>query len=306
VRLEQAHKTNLDDSWNASNHNLNYLSQVITFQRCILGFIIRDINPQAIAQHREQGAGACKVLNPGNDLVAPLSFQLYPKPEFRGQQNRRDGKHSDAMIKYFRGLLDNTLDTTHCVAIYRGMWMFIKYKSDNKAYISDDQLDAMELYLYRGIKVPAEVLDGERIPQMCLCTGCQSWCRGDRRNDWLWEMQCLGKCYDALNGRLQWQMQRLFKIKLLHEDGPFVEYWLSLALTTIPENLGILDAVSKYVQPRKAPGAIAFQVFSVENIVGCAHLFPEKSTSSKTGDGRNERWIVNSHIDLVTWNDVYN
>jgi hypothetical protein len=28
-RHEQAHKTNLKDSWNASNHNLNYLPQVI-------------------------------------------------------------------------------------------------------------------------------------------------------------------------------------------------------------------------------------------------------------------------------------
>jgi hypothetical protein len=44
----------------------------------------------------------------------------------------------------------------------------------------------------------------------------------------------------------------------------------------------------------------------VGNIVGCAHVIPEIATSSKTGDGRNERWIVNSHIALVTWNDVYN
>jgi len=30
-RHEQAHKTNFKDGWNASNHNLNYLPQVITF-----------------------------------------------------------------------------------------------------------------------------------------------------------------------------------------------------------------------------------------------------------------------------------
>jgi len=50
--------------------------------------------------------------------------------------------------------------------------------------------------------------------------------------------------------------------------------------------------------------AVAFQVLSVGNIVGCAHKFPEAATSIKTGDGRNERWIVNSHIDLVKCNDV--
>jgi len=94
--------------------------------------------------------------------------------------------------------------------------------------------------------------------------------------------------------------------KLQNEDGAFVEYWLAPALTTIPENSGNLDPISKFVQVRKAPAAVALQVFSVGNIVGWAHLIPELATSCKTGDGRNERWIVYSHIDLATWNDVYN
>jgi hypothetical protein len=36
------------------------------------------------------------------------------------------------------------------------------------------------------------------------------------------------------------------------------------------------------------------------------HVIPEIATSSKTGDGCKVRWIVDSHIDLATWNDVYN
>jgi len=40
-RHEQTHKTNLKDGWNASNHNVNYLPQVITFQHHILCFEIR-------------------------------------------------------------------------------------------------------------------------------------------------------------------------------------------------------------------------------------------------------------------------
>jgi hypothetical protein len=56
---------------------------------------------------------------------------------------------------------------------------------------------------------------------------------------------------------------------------------------------------------RKALAAIALQVFSVGNIVGCAHVIPDIATMINTGDGRNERWIVNSQKDLVTSNDVY-
>jgi hypothetical protein len=59
-------------------------------------------------------------------------------------------------------------------------------------------------------------------------------------------------------------------------------------LTTIPENLGNLDLVSYFVLVRKALAAVALQVFSMENIVGCAHVIPEIATSSKTGDGRSD------------------
>jgi len=92
------------------------------------------------------------------------------------------------------------------------------------------------------------------------------------------------RCYGALNGRLPWQLQRLFKIELQHKDRAFVEYWLALALTTIPGNSGNLDPVSKFVQLRKAPATVALQGFSVGNIIGCTHVIPEIATSDKTGE----------------------
>jgi len=166
-RHQQAHKTNLKDGWNASNHNLNYLPQVITFQRHILCFEVRELNLQALAQRRDNSAATCKVLHSGADLATPLSPQSYAKPEFMEPQNRHDGKHPDAMIKDFRALLDNTQDATHRVAIYSGTREFIKHKSHNKTYISDEQLHAMEPCIYHGIKVQVEGLDGKHISQMC-------------------------------------------------------------------------------------------------------------------------------------------
>jgi len=79
-----------------------------------------------------------------------------------------------------------------------------------------------------------------------------------------------------------------------------------MSLTTIPENSGNLDPASKFCTSEKAPAAIALQIFSMGNIVGCVRVVPEIATSSKIGDGRNKQWIVNSHLELVTWNDVYN
>jgi len=163
----------------------------------------------------------------------------------------------------------------------------------------------MELCIYHGIKVQVEGIVGERISQMCRCTGSQSWRGGNRRNDWVCVKQRLGRCYGALNGSLLWQLQQLFKIKLQNEDRASGEYGLSLALTTIPENSGNLDPVSNFVQVRQTLAAVAVQVFCVGNIVSCAHIIPQIATSSQTGDRGNEQWIVNSHIDLATWNDVY-
>jgi len=81
-------------------------------------------------------------------------------------------------------------------------------------YILDEQLHAMELCSYHGIKVQVEGLHGECISQKCRCKGSQSWRGGDRQNDWVWVKQRPERSYATLNGCLPWQLQRLFKIKL--------------------------------------------------------------------------------------------
>jgi hypothetical protein len=110
-------------------------------------------------------------------------------------------------------------------------------------YISDEQLHPMEPCIYHVINVQVEGFDGERISQIYRCTGSQSWRVGDRQTHWVWVKQRPGRCYGALHGRLLWQLQKLFKIKLLNKDGAFVEYWLALALIKIPENSSHLDPV---------------------------------------------------------------
>jgi len=74
-------------------------------------------------------------------------------------------------------------------------------------YILDEQLHAMELCIYHGVKVQVEGLDGTCISLMCRCTGSQSWRGGDGPNDWVWVQQRPGSCYGTLNGRLPWQLQ---------------------------------------------------------------------------------------------------
>jgi hypothetical protein len=116
----------------------------------------------------------------------------------------------------------------------------------------------------------------------------------------------LGTCCIALNGSLLCQQQEQWKIKLLNENGALVEYWLAVVLTTIPGNSGNVDPVSTFVETTKSPVAVALQVLKVVNIVSCVHVIPWITTSSMTRDWLYEWLIVNSHIDLASWNNVDN
>ena len=127
VRHEQAHKTNLRDGRNASNHNLNYLPQEITVQGRILFFKMRELNLQTPAQRRKNSTAACNVLHSGSDLAAPVGSQSYARPEFMGPQNRCNGKNHDAMITIFGTFLDNAEDATHHAAISHCTPEFLKH-----------------------------------------------------------------------------------------------------------------------------------------------------------------------------------
>jgi hypothetical protein len=55
----------------------------------------------------------------------------------------------------------------------------------------------------------------------------------------------------------------------------------------------------KVTQPTTGSG---YAVISGDSIGGAAHLIPEEPDCSGMA---NKGWMVNSHIDLATWNEVY-
>jgi hypothetical protein len=79
---DEAHNTNLKNGWNSTNHNLNFLRHLTTFQHRILCIDIRELNLQVLSQCRENSAATCKALPSVADLAAPLSSQLNAKPKF--------------------------------------------------------------------------------------------------------------------------------------------------------------------------------------------------------------------------------
>jgi hypothetical protein len=65
---------------------------------------------------------------------------------------------------------------------------------------------------------------------------------------------------------------------------------------------GMPERPSGMVRVTEATKGCGYVVISGGNITGAAHLIREEpGTSGMT----RKAWIVNSHIDLTTWNEVY-
>ena len=96
-------------------------------------------------------------------------------------------------------------------------------------------------------------------------------------------------------------MFHLFKLQVVHLCGKNI-FWIVYVEVTKPANGGMLESALQLVMVVKSFSGGAYTVISTGNIVGMAHLIPEESILSKSV---NKEWIVNIHVDLVTWNDIY-
>ena len=96
-------------------------------------------------------------------------------------------------------------------------------------------------------------------------------------------------------------MIRLFKLQVVHAYGNGT-FWLAYMHLTKLANGGMPEKASQLVRVVKPTPELVNTVISIGNIIGAAHLIPEELISTER---ENKGWIVNSHIDLATWNDFY-
>jgi len=156
--------------------------------------------------------------------------------------------------------------------------------------------------VYHGIQIPVTNMHGDQVIQTVRCTGEQTWHGQGHQNDSVWvetsrprEGQELA--YKALRGRVLYRLLKLFNLQVL---GGLV--WCAFVQTTIPSMGGMPERASRMVRVTEAAKGSGYAVISGGNITGAAHLIPEEPSTSGT---TRKVWIVNSHIDLMTWNEVY-
>jgi len=109
--------------------------------------------------------------------------------------------------------------------------------------------------------------------------------------------------YKILRGRLPAQAFFFFSLSIQvgRADEPRDTIPLALVRTTEPVNSGTAEnapAMPRVAIPTSNSKRMA--VIHAGSIDGAVHVVP-----LMPDEGKNTRWIVNTHIDLETWNNVY-
>ena len=113
------------------------------------------------------------------------------------------------------------------------------------------------------------------------------------RNDWVWVQAGTEEMYGALRGRLPAKLIALLKIRDPRSEDT-VRRVASVQLLTLV-NSGHLSDLHGLVTVQMREDTRGFTIVDIGTILGLAHLIPEK----------DRRWLVNSRIDLRTFNEVY-
>jgi hypothetical protein len=113
------------------------------------------------------------------------------------------------------------------------------------------------------------------------------------RNDWVWVQTGGEEMYGALRGRLPGKLIALIKLRDYRDTSRV--YRLACIQMLNAVNSGCPSEFHDLVTVQQRPDARKFTIFKIGTILGLAHLIPES----------DQRWLVNSRIDLRTFNEIY-
>ena len=206
-------------------------------------------------------------------------------------------------VNGFRGLLDAIVDVGLTKGIEDATQCFLV---SWKIPIESTDLMGSTTAIYHGVEVRTKDMHRKETPQRLRCMAVKGWYSGPERHDWVWVQIARPRegenlLYKALQGGLPYRLLHMFKLHVIHAYGEET-FWLAYVELTKPANGGMPDMASKLVRVIKPIRGEKNAVISAGNIVGAAHVILEVPLSA---GAENTEWVVNSHIDLATRNNVY-
>jgi len=280
---ELAHKEQIKDGWRRSNKNAVERQILHSYGRQH-AIRMRLLNLNSL---RRRGA------NLSDDVLGYLdkttSTVSTPAPRGRILKGRRDDV-SDVLD--FCTVLGISLDRI-CLELIR----YSRHNLPTERRLPEEpailQLLPVELLTQLEIRVLAfQETDVYDIHRAISCTGTHRFWNQESRNDWVWVQAGSEEMYGALRGRLPAKLVALFKIRDCSQDT--VRRLAGVQMLS-PENSGRPSDIHSLVTVQLREDAREFTLVDIGTILGLAHLIPE-------GD---RRWLVNSRIDLRTFNEIY-
>ena len=160
--------------------------------------------------------------------------------------------------------------------------------------IKDSEIwQTFKVHAFNQVVVPVKDFQDDQAVVMhpVRCTGNRSWRGGAPRKDDIFIEK--DGAYGALNGHLPASVEAIFAIEDLVLN---TTYQVALIREYRVLAGGTLHAPSHLVQVTQCDDDRAFQIISIQSITSLAHLVFNK---------RENKYFVNSHIDLTVYNEIY-
>jgi len=156
-------------------------------------------------------------------------------------------------------------------------------------------LQSLPVELLTQLEIPVVAFQESDIYDIprARCTGALHFRNQGSRHDWVWVQAGSEEMYGALRGRLPAKLVALFKIRDYTCENAVRRVEAVRMLSAV--NSGFPSDIHGLVTLQMREDARDFTIVDVGTIHGLAHLIPEGE----------RRWLVNSLIDLRTFNAVY-
>jgi hypothetical protein len=279
---ELAHKEQIKDGWRRSNKN--------------------DAARQILHSYGRQHAIRMRLLNldslrrRGAQIPADVPHVLdTPSTESRPNTRRRQlkGHRRDvANLLDFCKIVDITTETM-CVELVR----YSRQSLAIERRLPEDPaiIQQLPVELMTHLEIPVLAFQENDVYDIhrARSTGTSLFRNQASRNDWVWVQTGGEEMYGALRGRLPGKLIALLKLRDYRDAGRV--YRLACIQMLNALNSGRPSEFHDLVTVQLRPDARKFTIVEIGTILGLAHLIPE-------GD---QRWLVNSRIDLRTFNEIY-
>jgi hypothetical protein len=156
-------------------------------------------------------------------------------------------------------------------------------------------LRSLPVELLTQLEVPVPTFQETDVYEIhrARCTGDRLFRNQASRNDCVWIQAGGEQMYGALRGRLPAKLLALFKIRDYTQEGTVCRLAGVQLMTAV--NSGRPSDVHGLVAVELRQDARELTIVDIGTILGLAHLIPET----------DRRWLVNSRIDLRTFNEIY-